>query len=104
MRSHKPSPMRSYMIGTASIDCVYQRQHAAHLLKNQSALCSCSSGGPKDRTVSCPMHNKSQGFRGKAIDLGASLEPEPDPRQWQQHAQAYIQKGMYQQVPPNSKT
>ena len=55
------SRLEPYMIGTSSIPYVYQKEFEARTA-HRRATCTCSAGGPNDRTVSCSLHNKSAGF------------------------------------------
>jgi len=43
------------------IPYVYRREFEARTA-HRRATCTCSAGGPNDRTVSCSLHNKSAGF------------------------------------------
>lgn len=91
----KVARLDPYMIGTASIAYIYEKDRQA-IIANSHA-CACSMGSATERTISCPLHRPAE---GKSTFLGRVAPAMYNPEEMSKEDLAmrsnhFVDKGMY---------
>jgi CRP-like cAMP-binding protein len=93
-------PVSGYMIGTASIDYIYEKEKQALWRGRGDHICTCCSGSPTERTFSCPLHRPAAGKRA-IYDRVAPVPHQPDEMSTDKlvtRTKHCVNKGMYHEA------